>query len=66
MIEFIKSNLFNKNGRLEKQRLNRRWFELRQLETEFDKYEDILMSDEKLFDILIDNDLLTHKSKRTQ
>lgn len=50
--EFVKQNLFNKNGRFEGQRLNRRWFEIRNLEHEFDKYSEILLNDEEMFKIL--------------
>ena len=50
--EFVSENLFNKNGRFEGQRLNRRWFEIRNLEDKFDKYSKILLNDEEMFKIL--------------
>lgn len=50
--EFVKENLFNKNGRFEGQRLNRRWFELRNLEKEYVFYSEILNDGEEMFKIL--------------
>ena len=61
IVEFVKNNLFNKNGRFEGQRLNRRWFEIRNLEKQYDKYEHILLDEEKMFQILRDNNLLLQK-----
>lgn len=66
IIEFIKTNLFNKNGRFEGQRLNRRWFEIRNLEKQFEKYKHILLDDEKMFHILRDNNLLLQKFIKSQ
>lgn len=52
--EFVKQNLFNKDGRFEKQRLKRRWFEIRNMEIEFDTYSEILLNEEEMFSILVD------------
>ena len=66
ILEFVKENLFNVNGRFEGQRLVRRWFEIRNLEKEFDKYSYVLLDDEKLFILLRDNDLLQNNYKKSQ
>lgn len=66
ILEFVKENLFNVNGRFEGQRLVRRWFEIRNLEKEFDKYSYVLLDEEKLFTLLRDNDLLQTNYKKSQ
>lgn len=57
--EFVKENLFNKDGRFEKQRLKRRWFEIRNMEIEFDTYSEILLNEEEMFSILVDIGYIT-------
>jgi hypothetical protein len=64
--EFIKNNLFNKNGKFEGQRLTRRWFELRNFESIYDKYYIIFNSDEEMFKILRDIEYSRLKFNRTQ